>query len=85
VRNARACKLWREILAIDLETSQPARFITPQISFWGLTISSDGKTLYAGAAEHPWILVIDAATGQETRKIALPGRRPFILALAPAN
>ncbi len=74
----------QQILAMDLQTSQPARVITPQVPFWGLTISSDGKALYAGAADHPWILVIDAATGQEIRKIALPGR-PAILALAPAN
>ena len=67
-----------QILVFDTQSMSMANIITPVGPFWGLTLSSDGRRLYASQPDLQNIMVIDTGTRRTIRTLAV-GAKPSIL------
>lgn len=72
-----------QILVFDTETMSEVATITPRQPFWSLTLSSDGKELYATMPNANSIVVIDATTHDQVRTLTI-GTRPSFVQVAQA-
>ena len=72
-----------EILVLDAGTLGQAATIHTTGPFWSLTISKDGRYLYAVDPHTQTLYVIDAASGREVHKIAGLGAGPSRVAVGP--
>ena len=67
-----------QILVFDTQVMSVANIITPAGPFWGLALSSDGRSLYASQPDRKSILVIDTQTGRTVRTLGV-GAKPSVL------
>jgi YVTN family beta-propeller protein len=71
-----------ELRVFDTSTWQQVGSIKTSVPFWSVSISNDGKLVYAVAPEKDRVLVIDATTLQEISTISV-GRVPALVLVAP--
>ncbi len=72
-----------EILVFDTEGMNVVATITPRQPYWSLTLSSDGKELYATMPDANSIAVIDTTTHDQVRALTI-GTRPSFIQVARA-
>jgi DNA-binding beta-propeller fold protein YncE len=72
----------RELRIFDTATWQQLGSVHASFPFWSAVAGNDGRFVYALVPEQQAVLVIDAATLQETRTISA-GRTPTLALVAP--
>ena len=72
-----------EILVVDTSTWQRLGSITTSQAFWSLTVSQDGRYLYAISPQGQRILRIDTFTYLEESAITAVGQTPALAIVNP--
>ena len=71
------------ILAIDTKTGRQLGSIKTSHPFWSLTISGDGRHLYAVGSEYKDLLILDTARYEEIRDVSGIGLNPARAVVVP--
>ena len=70
-----------QILVFDTQTMSLANVITPGGPFWGLTLSPDGRRLYASQPDMQQIMVIDPETRRTIGTLSVGAKPSIVLAV----
>jgi YVTN family beta-propeller protein len=74
--------LYNEVVKADSSTLVPEVTRSTAVSFYSMTLSRDGSTVYTVSPDHASVTIIDAISLQELRQVSV-GTKPIFAVAAP--